>query len=173
MSSTGEQAAAAPAPEEAAHEAPVAEETTDEAPAKKARPEGDAAGSAAAAETDTGGHIPAAAAAAEAAKAGAKDGDASDEEGEGGAGGADGDGEGGEVKVKNPAGKKRKIAMFLAYVGGGYQGMQRNPGAVTIEDALELAIVKAGGISAENAGRARQMLPASSSTRALNPRFLS
>jgi tRNA U38,U39,U40 pseudouridine synthase TruA len=50
--------------------------------------------------------------------------------------------------------------------------MQRNPGAVTIEDALELAIVKAGGISPENAGRAQQMLPASSSTRVLNPRVM-
>ena len=42
--------------------------------------------------------------------------------------------------------------MFLAYVGKGYQGMQRNPGAVTIEDELEKAIVAAGGISPENAG---------------------
>ena len=30
-------------------------------------------------------------------------------------------------------------------------GLQRNPGAVTIEDELERAIVKAGGISADNA----------------------
>ena len=42
--------------------------------------------------------------------------------------------------------------MFLAYVGKGYQGMQRNPGAVTIEDELERAIVAAGGISPDNAG---------------------
>ncbi|ACO66872.1 predicted protein, partial [Micromonas commoda] len=49
-------------------------------------------------------------------------------------------------------GKKRKIAAFLAYVGKGYQGFQRNPGARTIEDELERAIVAAGGISADNAG---------------------
>ena len=40
--------------------------------------------------------------------------------------------------------------MFLAYVGHGYQGMQRNPGAKTIEDDLFKAIHKAGGISAAN-----------------------
>jgi hypothetical protein len=34
-------------------------------------------------------------------------------------------------------GKKRKIAMLLAYCGAGYQGMQRNPGAITIEGELE------------------------------------
>ena len=48
--------------------------------------------------------------------------------------------------------KKRKVSIFLAYVGKGYQGFQRNPGAVTIEDELERAIVAAGGISPDNAG---------------------
>ena len=48
--------------------------------------------------------------------------------------------------------KKRKVSIFLAYVGKGYQGFQRNPGAVTVEDELERAIVAAGGISADNAG---------------------
>lgn len=48
--------------------------------------------------------------------------------------------------------KKRKVSIFLAYVGAGYQGFQRNPGAVTIEDELERAIVAAGGISPDNAG---------------------
>ena len=61
-------------------------------------------------------------------------------------GDGDGDGDGGG-KIK-----KRKVSMFLAYVGKGYQGMQRNPGAVTIEDELERAIVAAGGILPDNAG---------------------
>ena len=41
--------------------------------------------------------------------------------------------------------------MFLAYVGHGYQGMQRNPGAKTIEDELFRALHAAGGISDANA----------------------
>ena len=48
--------------------------------------------------------------------------------------------------------KKRKIALFFGYNGDGYQGMQRNPGAKTIEDDLEKAIVNAGGIATSNAG---------------------
>ena len=48
--------------------------------------------------------------------------------------------------------KKKKIALFFGYNGDGYQGMQRNPGAKTIEDDLESAIVKAGGIADSNAG---------------------
>ena len=52
----------------------------------------------------------------------------------------------------NGAKKKRKIALFFGYNGDGYQGMQRNPGAKTIEDDLEKAIVNAGGIAASNAG---------------------
>lgn len=47
--------------------------------------------------------------------------------------------------------KKRKVALYLAYVGHGYHGMQRNPGAKTIEDDLFRAIHKAGGISEANA----------------------
>jgi tRNA U38,U39,U40 pseudouridine synthase TruA len=47
--------------------------------------------------------------------------------------------------------KKRKVAMFLAYVGHGYQGMQRNPGARTIEDELFKALHAAGAISDANA----------------------
>ena len=57
-----------------------------------------------------------------------------------------------EAEAESGKGKKRKIAAFLAYVGKGYQGFQRNPGAKTIEDELERAIVKAGGISQDNAG---------------------
>lgn len=49
----------------------------------------------------------------------------------------------------NPA-KKRKVALFLAYVGHGYQGMQRNPGARTIEEELFKALHAAGAISDAN-----------------------
>ena len=48
--------------------------------------------------------------------------------------------------------RKKKIALFFGYNGDGYQGMQRNPGAKTIEDDLEKAIVLAGGIAETNAG---------------------
>ena len=41
----------------------------------------------------------------------------------------------------NNSKKKKKIALFFGYNGDGYQGMQRNPGAKTIEDDLESAIV--------------------------------
>eukprot|EP00890_Picochlorum_soloecismus_P004565 jgi/Picsp_1/5109/NSC_02472-R1_trna pseudouridine synthase a len=55
-----------------------------------------------------------------------------------------------DIHPGNPS-KKRKVAMYLAYVGHDYQGMQRNPGAKTIEDELFQAIHKAGGISDSNA----------------------
>ncbi|PRW60709.1 tRNA pseudouridine synthase mitochondrial-like [Chlorella sorokiniana] len=47
--------------------------------------------------------------------------------------------------------KKRKVALFMAYVGHGYQGMQRNPGAKSIEDELFRALHAAGAISDANA----------------------
>lgn len=50
----------------------------------------------------------------------------------------------------NNSKKKRKVALFLMYVGHGYQGMQRNPDCKTIEGDLFQAIHKAGGISDEN-----------------------
>ena len=46
--------------------------------------------------------------------------------------------------------KKRKVAIFMSYVGHGYQGMQRNPGCKTIEDDLFRGITAAGGISEAN-----------------------
>jgi len=58
--------------------------------------------------------------------------------------------ENGSEAIPNPN-KKRKVAIFLSYVGHGYQGMQRNPGAKTIEDDLFNAIHRAGGISEANA----------------------
>ena len=33
---------------------------------------------------------------------------------------------------------KRKVALLLAYNGAKFQGLQKNPGATTIEQALEL-----------------------------------
>lgn len=55
--------------------------------------------------------------------------------------------ENGEKNMK----KKRKVALFLSYVGHGYQGMQRNPGCKTIEDDLFEALHKSGAISDANA----------------------
>ena len=43
--------------------------------------------------------------------------------------------------------KKRKCAIFVVYLGHKYQGMQRNPGAKTIEDEMFRAMCKAGAIS--------------------------
>lgn len=42
--------------------------------------------------------------------------------------------------------KRRKIAIFFAYCGVGYQGMQKNPGAKTIEGDLEEALYKSGAV---------------------------
>ena len=55
-----------------------------------------------------------------------------------------------ELPATNPN-KKRKVALFMAYVGHGYNGMQRNPGVKTIEEDLFKAIHAAGGISDSNA----------------------
>jgi len=45
-----------------------------------------------------------------------------------------------------------QAALYFAYLGIGYHGMQRNPGVVSIEDVLEKAICEAGGISEDNRG---------------------
>ncbi|KAH7523450.1 hypothetical protein FEM48_Zijuj06G0012300 [Ziziphus jujuba var. spinosa] len=42
--------------------------------------------------------------------------------------------------------KRRKIAIFFAYCGVGYQGMQKNPGAKTIEGDLEEALYQSGAV---------------------------
>ena len=47
--------------------------------------------------------------------------------------------------------------MLLAYCGAGYQGMQRNPGAITIEGELEQALFRAGAISQCNFGDLRKV----------------
>eukprot|EP01116_Phalansterium_solitarium_P013344 TRINITY_DN30720_c0_g1_i1.p1 TRINITY_DN30720_c0_g1~~TRINITY_DN30720_c0_g1_i1.p1 ORF type:complete len:564 (+),score=223.26 TRINITY_DN30720_c0_g1_i1:48-1739(+) len=47
---------------------------------------------------------------------------------------------------------KKKVAMIYGYCGEGYQGLQRNPNAWTIEDELEKALFAAGCISKLNMG---------------------
>lgn len=48
---------------------------------------------------------------------------------------------------------KHRFAVVFGYVGANYQGLQKNPGAHTIEDELETAIFKAGLIEPENHGQ--------------------
>ncbi|KAI4388492.1 hypothetical protein MLD38_000814 [Melastoma candidum] len=45
-----------------------------------------------------------------------------------------------------PRYKRRKIAIFFAYCGVGYQGMQKNPGAKTIEGDFEEALYHSGAV---------------------------
>nr|XP_016456226.1 PREDICTED: tRNA pseudouridine synthase A, mitochondrial-like [Nicotiana tabacum] len=52
----------------------------------------------------------------------------------------------GPAPERKPRYKRRKIALFFAYCGVGYQGMQKNPGAKTIEGDLEEALYQAGGV---------------------------
>ncbi|MQM08114.1 hypothetical protein Taro_040964 [Colocasia esculenta] len=60
---------------------------------------------------------------------------------------------GGEPKRRY---KRRKVAIFLAYCGAGYQGMQKNPGAKTIEGDLEEAFFHAGGVPDHDRGKPRR-----------------
>ncbi|KAK7329956.1 hypothetical protein VNO77_24139 [Canavalia gladiata] len=48
--------------------------------------------------------------------------------------------------------KRRKIAIFFAYCGVGYQGMQKNPGAKTIEGDLEEALYVSGAVPEQDRG---------------------
>ncbi|KAJ4746647.1 tRNA pseudouridine synthase family protein [Rhynchospora pubera] len=52
--------------------------------------------------------------------------------------------------------KRRKVAIFLGYCGYGYQGMQKNPGAKTIEGDLEEAFFHAGGVPEADRGAPRR-----------------
>ncbi|KAK9759841.1 tRNA pseudouridine synthase 1, variant 2 [Basidiobolus ranarum] len=45
---------------------------------------------------------------------------------------------------------KRKVALLMSYCGTGYQGMQVNPGAITIEGELFKALIDIGAISKDN-----------------------
>uniref|UniRef100_A0A0D9VJ99 Pseudouridine synthase I TruA alpha/beta domain-containing protein n=1 Tax=Leersia perrieri TaxID=77586 RepID=A0A0D9VJ99_9ORYZ len=53
-------------------------------------------------------------------------------------------GDGGQPRA--PRYKRRKVAILLGYCGAGYQGMQKNPGARTIEGDLEEALYQAGAV---------------------------
>ncbi|RKP07299.1 pseudouridine synthase, partial [Thamnocephalis sphaerospora] len=46
---------------------------------------------------------------------------------------------------------KRKVVLMMGFCGTGYQGMQVNPGAKTIEGDLFAALVAAGAVSKDNA----------------------
>eukprot|EP00268_Persea_americana_P042159 TRINITY_DN4215_c0_g1_i2.p1 TRINITY_DN4215_c0_g1~~TRINITY_DN4215_c0_g1_i2.p1 ORF type:complete len:620 (+),score=134.83 TRINITY_DN4215_c0_g1_i2:87-1946(+) len=52
--------------------------------------------------------------------------------------------------------KRRKIAIFLAYCGVGYQGMQKNPGAKTIEADLEEALFHSGAVPTPDRGNPKR-----------------
>ncbi|EHA8592431.1 tRNA pseudouridine synthase A [Cocos nucifera] len=52
--------------------------------------------------------------------------------------------------------KRRKVAIFLGYCGAGYQGMQKNPGARTIEGDLEEVLFLAGAVPEADRGLPRR-----------------
>lgn len=52
--------------------------------------------------------------------------------------------------VQTPKRRKRKVAVFLGYIGEKYYGMQMNPGVITIEQVLLTAFHRAGLISDAN-----------------------
>uniref|UniRef100_A0A803LV62 Pseudouridine synthase I TruA alpha/beta domain-containing protein n=2 Tax=Chenopodium quinoa TaxID=63459 RepID=A0A803LV62_CHEQI len=52
--------------------------------------------------------------------------------------------------------KRRKVAIFFAYCGVGYQGMQKNPGAKTIEGDLEEALFFAGAVPEADRGQPKR-----------------
>lgn len=49
-------------------------------------------------------------------------------------------------------GCKKKVAVCLGYCGAAYSGMQLNPGTKTLEQYLERAIFRSGGLSRANFG---------------------
>ncbi|KAK3158688.1 hypothetical protein QOZ80_2AG0140320 [Eleusine coracana subsp. coracana] len=55
-------------------------------------------------------------------------------------------GEGAEPGQPRRRYKRRKVAILLGYCGAGYQGMQKNPGARTIEGDLEEALYLAAAV---------------------------
>ncbi|XP_057796963.1 uncharacterized protein LOC131012987 [Salvia miltiorrhiza] len=57
---------------------------------------------------------------------------------------------------RTPKYKRRKVAIFFAYCGVGYQGMQKNPGAKTIEGDFEEALFLAGAIPEDERGMHRR-----------------
>lgn len=57
---------------------------------------------------------------------------------------------------RRPRYKRRKVAILLGYCGAGYQGMQKNPGARTIEGDLEEALYQAGAVPEADRGAPRR-----------------
>ncbi|KAI3725516.1 hypothetical protein L1987_65306 [Smallanthus sonchifolius] len=53
---------------------------------------------------------------------------------------------------RKPRYKRRKVAILFAYCGVGYQGMQKNPGAKTIEGDLEEALFFSGAVPESERG---------------------
>ncbi|KAA8537450.1 hypothetical protein F0562_026863 [Nyssa sinensis] len=62
----------------------------------------------------------------------------------------------GPTPEKKPRYKRRKIAIFFAYCGVGYQGMQKNPGAKTIEGDLEEALFLSGAVPEHDRGHSKR-----------------
>ncbi|KAL9681543.1 hypothetical protein QQ045_013328 [Rhodiola kirilowii] len=63
---------------------------------------------------------------------------------------------GDETADRKPRYKRRKVAIFFAYCGVGYQGMQKNPGAKTIEGDLEEALFHAGAVPEVDRGHPKR-----------------
>ncbi|CAG8475589.1 1331_t:CDS:10 [Acaulospora morrowiae] len=55
-----------------------------------------------------------------------------------------------EEQAKEPRKPKKKVAILLGFCGTGYQGMQINRNAKTIEDEVFKALVAAGAVSRDN-----------------------
>ncbi|CAH9128832.1 unnamed protein product [Cuscuta epithymum] len=64
--------------------------------------------------------------------------------------------DGGAPPEKKCKYKRRKVAIFFAYCGVGYQGMQKNPGAKTIEGDLEEALFHAGAVPEQDRSQPRR-----------------
>lgn len=69
---------------------------------------------------------------------------------------AGGDGSVYEDRGKDQAGTS-KVAVAFGYLGAGFQGMQRNPGAETVEEALEAALRGAGLVEHASVGDFRKL----------------
>ncbi|GAM29312.1 hypothetical protein SAMD00019534_124880 [Acytostelium subglobosum LB1] len=53
-------------------------------------------------------------------------------------------------KITTADTKKKKVVICVGYSGTNYKGMQKNPGCPTIEEEMEKAIFKVGGITPDN-----------------------
>ncbi|CAN6886652.1 unnamed protein product [Brassica oleracea] len=65
-------------------------------------------------------------------------------------------GKSGGAERRPPKYKRRKVAIVFAFCGVGYQGMQKNPGAKTIEGELEEALFHAGAVPEADRNKPRQ-----------------